>query len=290
MELLVAVIITPALIGAASLGAKRWGPSVAGWLLAFPVISAPLFLVLTLSRGVAVCQQAATGALAGGVSIAAFCLLYSWAAVTRRAWQTCLLGGLAGFVLVSVPMLQLTGLALAALVCVVLLALAAGVMLMPALTAAETVQPELPWDVPVRMVLGAVVVLAVELAVPLLGSGVSGILSMVPVTTSIVSVFTHRTAGPNAVVGVQRGLLVGLFGTTAFSTAISALIVAAGPLLAFPAAIAAVTTVQLASLILLRRRRWRPPALAGPPSDGTPEGLPGVGRRGVGEVDGEADV
>ena len=259
MEFLVALIVTPVLIGVASLGARNWGPSVAGWLLAFPVITAPLLLYLGLTEGLSTSQQAATGAVAGTISIAGFCLAYSWLAVTGRSWRLSLLGGCFVFVALSVPMVQLVSLPVGLLFVGVLLALSVTLRLMPAAAAIGPPQPKLPWDIPTRMVLGAAVVLGVELAVPLLGSGASGILSMMPVTTSIVSVFSQRTDGPNAVVGVQRGLLMGLFGTAGFTSTMSAMITNAGPLIAFAAAIAVVGLFQTFSLVIIRRGAHKRP-------------------------------
>jgi hypothetical protein len=266
MELLVALVVTPTLVGVASLGAKRWGPSVGGWLLAFPVITAPLLLFLALSRGLTTCQQAAEGAVAGTVSIAGFCLVYSWLAVAGRSWLSSLLGGCVSFLALCVPMIQLVVLPVGLLFGCVVLVLGLGLRLMPALTASGPPQPKLPWDIPLRMLLGAVVVLAVELAVPFLGSGASGILSMIPVTTSIVSVFAHRTDGAYAVVGIQRGLLMGLFGTAAFSTTMSLLVDGAGPLIAFVAAVVVVGLFQTISLMVIRYNRKRPDSPMAPRS------------------------
>jgi hypothetical protein len=243
---------------------------VGGWLLAFPVITAPLLLFLALSRGLTTCQQAAEGAVAGTVSIAGFCLVYSWLAVTGRWWLPSLLGGCLSFLVLSVPMIQLVVLPVGLLFGCVVLVLSLGLRLMPALTASGPPQPKLPWDIPSRMVLGAGVVLAVELTVPLLGSGASGILSMIPVTTSVVSVFAHRTDGAHAVVGIQRGLLMGLFGTAAFSTTMSILVDDAGPLVAFIAAVIVLGFVQTGSLMVIRYNGKHPePPLAASQHSGT---------------------
>ena len=39
------LVLTPTLIGAASLAGRRWGPAVSGWLVGFPFTSAPIALV-----------------------------------------------------------------------------------------------------------------------------------------------------------------------------------------------------------------------------------------------------
>ena len=258
MELVAALIVTPGLIGAASLGARRWGPSVGGWLLSFPVITAPVLLVLALEQGLPTCQRVAEGALAGCIPIMGFCIVYSWLARAGLSWPICLTAGCLCFALVAVPMLQAAAIPVSLLFVIVLAALGFTIRLMPAHIGGEPAAAELPRDIPIRMLLGGLVVLAVELAVPVVGSGAAGILSMIPITTSIVSVFAQRSEGVNAAVGVQRGLLVGVFGTAAFLGTVGVLIEDAGLAVAFLVGLAVLSLVEAAALKAGRRSQGRP--------------------------------
>src|SRR5207248_1789769 len=46
--LLLKLILTPLLIGIASLAGRRWGPQVSGWLIGLPFTSAPVTFFLAL--------------------------------------------------------------------------------------------------------------------------------------------------------------------------------------------------------------------------------------------------
>src|SRR5712692_1697596 len=45
------LVVTPVLIAAATLVARRWGPGVGGWLAGFPLTSAPVSVFLALEQG-----------------------------------------------------------------------------------------------------------------------------------------------------------------------------------------------------------------------------------------------
>ncbi len=253
MELVLTVLITPLLIAAGSLGARFWGPLVGGWLIAFPVTMGPLVFFTGATAGPAAGAHAAEGAVAGNVSIAVFCLAYSFLARRGRRWPACLAIGLAAFLAASILLLPFVALPVGILFVAVLAALRAAHSAMPVPLVPVVPQPSIPMDLPVRMGVGALVVLAVALLIPIVGSDAGGILSMVPVTTSVVSVFAQRADGPDAAFGVQRGLLVGLVGTAAFATTVSVAIVPLSLVVAFVLATVAVVAVQAVALAWIRR-------------------------------------
>src|SRR5512138_2996876 len=80
--LLLKVLVTPALIGTASLAGRRWGHSVSGWLIALPLTTGPITFFLALGHGPAFAAASAAGTLAGGISQAAFVTAYS-----QLAWR-----------------------------------------------------------------------------------------------------------------------------------------------------------------------------------------------------------
>ena len=55
------LILTPALIGLASLTGRKWGPAVSGWLVGLPLTSAPITLFLALEQGTTFASRAAHG-------------------------------------------------------------------------------------------------------------------------------------------------------------------------------------------------------------------------------------
>src|SRR5438270_4777170 len=86
--LLLKLVLTPALIGGASLAARRWGHAVSGWVVGLPLTSGPIAFFLALERGTSFAAAAALGSLAGAIAEAAFCVAYALGA--RAAWPTAL--------------------------------------------------------------------------------------------------------------------------------------------------------------------------------------------------------
>lgn len=95
------LVLTPALIAAASLAGRRWGPSVSGWFVALPFTSGPVAFFLALAHGTAYAATAATGTLSGTFSEGAFCLAYAWLAVhlcsRRGPWLAAVAAGALAF-------------------------------------------------------------------------------------------------------------------------------------------------------------------------------------------------
>ncbi len=96
MILALKLVLTPIMIAAASLAGRRWGPAVSGWLMGFPLTSAPVSVFLALQYGPAFAAQAAVGTLGGQASVCVFCLVYSLAAA-RWAWPASAALGIGGF-------------------------------------------------------------------------------------------------------------------------------------------------------------------------------------------------
>src|SRR5690242_19515054 len=107
------LVLTPVLIGIASLAGRRWGAAVSGWLVGLPLTSGPIAFFLALNHGVAFAAAAATGTLAGAISQAAFCLAYGWLAL-RAGWALSLAGSCLAFAMLTV-LLQYLALPLALL-------------------------------------------------------------------------------------------------------------------------------------------------------------------------------
>src|SRR5712691_2804961 len=92
------LVLTPALIGAASLAGRRWGPAVSGWLVGLPFTSAPVALFLAIDHGPSFAAAAALGTLAGTISQTLFALAYGWLALRYR-WPSALAASCAAFAL-----------------------------------------------------------------------------------------------------------------------------------------------------------------------------------------------
>jgi len=79
-NLAVKVVVTPLLIGGASLAGQRFGHHVGGWLVGLPLTSGPVAFFLATEQGMAFARGAAVGMLAGTSSQVAFALAYRSAA------------------------------------------------------------------------------------------------------------------------------------------------------------------------------------------------------------------
>src|SRR5919201_6413921 len=78
--LLLKLIVTPVLIGAASLAGRRWGETLSGWFIGLPLTSGPVCWFLALEQRTGFAAAAARGCLAGAAAEAGFCLAYGVAA------------------------------------------------------------------------------------------------------------------------------------------------------------------------------------------------------------------
>jgi hypothetical protein len=108
--LLPKITLVPLLIYGVTLAGRRWGPAVAGWMSAFPIVARPILLTLTLEQGAAFAATAAEGTLTAVLAILVFTLAYAWIAA-RRGMGLSTLGALAAYA-VAVALLRLVELPL----------------------------------------------------------------------------------------------------------------------------------------------------------------------------------
>lgn len=249
------LVLTPALIGAATLVGRRWGQAVGGWLVGLPLTSGPVVLFLALDHGTAFGANAAQGSLRGLVAEASFAVCYAWTA-QRRAWPLAFLAGTLGFAAVGLAM-QSLGPAPPLLVLMVLGALVLALRLLPHFTGIAAAVPPQRWDLPARMVTATLLVLALTSLAGSLGPQLSGLIATFPLLAGVLTVFAHHAQGRAAAINVLRGLLLGLFSFAAFFVALGATIERAGIASAFVAALAAALAVQTVSLLSARRTMHR---------------------------------
>jgi hypothetical protein len=261
-SLILKLVVTPALIGAASLAGRRWGAAVGGWLVGIPFTSAPIALFLALDHGTSFAASASVGMLLGTISQAIFCLAYSWSAGRGVHWLASFGFGCVGFA-ASTVVLQLLGVHLIPATLATLVALVVALFLMARTPdeSDESGSPATPppsWDIPARMVVATAFVLLLTALAPLLGPYLSGLLSPFPLFGAVLVVFVHHAEGATSAMRLLRGLLFGLFAPAGFFVALSTLIEPLGIGLGFAAATATALVAQGTTLRLLR-----PGALSG---------------------------
>ena len=246
------ILLAPALIGAASLAGRRWGPAVSGWLVGLPLTSAPVSFLLALEHGPAFAALVALGTLAGTVSQILFAVVYAWLA-RRHGWPLAFAGGSVAFALSTAALAGLRA-PLLLLACAVVIVLVLGLRAIPVVEqrAAVTAAPLPRWDLPVRMLAATLIVGVLVAVAPALGPRFTGMLSPFPVYAAILTVFAHRGQGAPAAIGVLRGLLAGLFGFVGFFVVVASSIERVGITVAFAVATLVALTAQLVSLRGLR--------------------------------------
>lgn len=261
--LVLELVLTPLLIGGASLAGRRWGGALAGWLVALPLTSGPVAAFLVAGHGARFGARAAAGSLSGVPAEVAFCLGY--AGLARRGWPAALVAGTLAFVAAgaaveSVPLSpRLVALLPLAATVAALLALAP-TLLPRAEGALGAVSPPARWDMPARVVVTTALVVALTEAAGAVGARLTGLVSIFPLYVTVLAVFAHRHVGSAGPLPVLRGVLAGLFSFLAFFLALGTLLTRIDPVGAFAAATAAALGVQALSFAAVR-----PPRSPAPP-------------------------
>lgn len=252
------LVLTPALIAAASLAGRRWGPAISGWLVGIPFTSGPITFFLALTHGDAFAAEAATGTLAGTLSQAAFCLAYAWLAVGFGwGWPAAVLAAALTF-FAATAALQVATVPLVALFAATIASLLLALRLMPATATGDFQSPTSAkpphWDLPLRMLVATACVLLLTDLAPQLGPHLTGLLAPFPLYAAVLAIFAHQQQGPLPAARVLRGLLLGLFAFVAFFLTLAAALVPLGTGRAFAVAIVLALAVQGASLWTIQRQ------------------------------------
>jgi prolyl-tRNA editing enzyme YbaK/EbsC (Cys-tRNA(Pro) deacylase) len=260
----VKVVVTPLLIGGASLAGRRWGHQVSGWLVGLPLTSGPVAFFLVTEQGHLFAAQAAVGMLAGTTSQLIFALAYRY--TPSVGWGAPLAAGCLAFAAATVgfsylrwPAWPVFGLVITSLVVgYALIRRTAPVR--ESITSTKSVPR---WDIPVRMLVATGVVLAITASAPLMGARLAGLLSPFPVFGGVLVVFTHHGYGRRAAIAVLDGLVLGWFAPAVFFLALALALPAIG-LAAFAVAACSALVTQGVTLFALPRVRESPVSASAP--------------------------
>ena len=217
-----------------------------------PFTSGPITLFLFLDQGATFAANAALGSLIGVLATAAFAVEFS--AIAKRTGRILpsFVVGLVAFALIGAAAqdLAIAPVPLYA-ICAVILVTAIRLVPDPGVT---TSVPLPRWDLPARMILATVLVIAITSGANALGPRLSGLLATIPLYASILAGFGFQLVGPAAAIRVWRGLLFGLFGFGAFYLVLAASLESLG-LAAFVIALLTAIAMQAVTLRLLRNER-----------------------------------
>jgi hypothetical protein len=254
----VKAVVTPVLIGGASLAGRRLGHHVAGWLVALPMTSGPVAFFLATDRGYAFAAGAAVGMLAGTISQIGFALAYG--ARARGGAGTAFLVGCTVFAGTTAGLMFLRWRAPETFA-LVLATIVIGISVARRRPSAPMVAPTRPprWDIPVRVLAATAVVVLITSLAPVLGAHLAGLLSPFPVFAAVLAVFTHHSHGAAAATQTLDGLVLGLLAPAVFFFVLALTLQSVG-LIAFVGASAGALIAQAATMLAIPRDR-QPPAV-----------------------------
>ncbi|GAA5016978.1 hypothetical protein GCM10025734_67170 [Kitasatospora paranensis] len=255
--LIVKLLLAPALVVASSLAGRRWGPALAGTLVALPIVAGPILAITCLEHGRVFAARAAAASLLGLVTLALFAVVFAllaraprtghWAVALPLAWLVCLIADLALSRLPVPPVVAL---------CLSLAATVAGAKALArtrsgsAAGAAAGVTGSAArrtpwWDLPARAAATALLVTAVTTAAAHLGPDLTGVLAPFPIGTSVVAAFALAQGGATVAMATLRGVLLGLWGFAAFCFLVAELVEPLGGGQAFGVAVVCTLALQV---------------------------------------------
>jgi hypothetical protein len=237
-------VIAPGLVGAATLASRAWGHRVGGLLSAFPAIVGPVLLIGAVTQGPAFAARSAVGTLLGLATLSGFVLAYGRTA-PHAGWPLSLAAGWAVAAVLALGAGALDA-GLAAALATAILSLALAYRGLPRLAAERPPAAPPRWDLPVRMAMTALLVVALAAAAARLGPTAGGILAALPVLACVLAAFTHDQHGAAAVTQLLRGMLGGMAGFVVFCALVAGLVEPAGTGAAFALATGAAIAAQLA--------------------------------------------
>lgn len=217
--LVLKLLLVPFLIYLVTLVGRRWGPDVAGWFSALPIVAGPILLTMALEQGAGFAATAAAHTILAVVAVLVFSIVYAWASARLGIAGSMMLALLAYALTVAglqrVELAPLQGF----LLVVCLLAIAP--RLFPTIEDGAPSGKGCVNDLPVRMAAGALLSMSVSLGAAALGPRLSGFLAMFPVMSTILTGFSHRASGRAFAVTLLLGMVRGYYAFAAFCLVLS---------------------------------------------------------------------
>jgi hypothetical protein len=252
--LLVKLVAVPILIFIVSVAARRWGPSVGGFIIGLPLTSGPVLVFLALEQGVGFASAAAVGTLLGVVPLASYCTAYSLISF-RRGWRLTLAASTAVYFLAAALLSFAEATPLLALAAA-LAAIALSLKIMRSGSGPLPTRVPPWWELPARMVAATSLVLLITEGASLLGSRWSGLLAPHPIYATVFAVFMQRYDGAHASAPFLRGVVVAALAAAAFFFTFGSTVVPWGTFVAATVSLGATLAVE-GFMLFFGSRVWR---------------------------------
>lgn len=245
------IFAVPILVALATLAIRRWGAAIGGLLTGLPFLTGPISYFLALDHGIDFAISANTGVILAVAAVGPWAVAFYWLAGSFQ-WPVCLIGGLTAFGATSLVLqaLQVDGREAAA---IAFASVTVSILLMPRVSTPAVVPPPPWWDLPVRMIVTGIVVVAVTLLAARLGPRLSGVVATLPVISAVVAGFTQHSMGAAMTRTVLRGIATAMFAFVAFFVVIGETIGSLGLVPAYTLAV--LVTLPLSALVATIDRR-----------------------------------
>ncbi|HEY1457909.1 MAG TPA: hypothetical protein VGF15_05285 [Solirubrobacteraceae bacterium] len=218
--LAVKLTLAPAFVVGASLASRRFGPRVGGLIAGLPVVAGPILLVYALAHGRAFASSAAIGTLLGLLSLTAFLVVYSRVGA-HASWPVTLLTGWLTFAL-GTAVLSTFSIPVGAALALAAVGVLAGLVALARPIGEQSTHPTPPlWDLPLRAVCAAALVLTLAGVSGWLGPRLSGLLAPFPIIATVLAAFTHAQRGVDDMRRMSRGMVTGFCAFALFCFTVS---------------------------------------------------------------------
>ncbi|MCO7518408.1 MULTISPECIES: hypothetical protein [Pseudomonas] len=246
------LLVTPLLMWAISLAARRWGSLLGGLLSGLPITSGLVMTFLSLEQGSAFALNAVPGALGGLAAVQATYAFYLYATRKVELAPAVLLAvlfyGLAAYAFTHWGNLYVS--------------VAVALLLIGVLIRASGREPKPDtlararhryWEIPLRMVSATTLLMVTTSLASWLGPATSGMLAPIPVIAWPLMVFAHLQAGRAGMAAMVRGNAIGAVGVIAFYLAVAALLEPLGVAVTITLAMLLAVLLTVALAAALRR-------------------------------------
>jgi len=256
LALVIKMLVAGGLVVAATITAERAGPLIGALIATLPVYTGPTYVFLALDHSTEFLADSALASLVTNPALAVYALVYALLAQRRALLPSLAISMMVWLALVfglqSLPWTLSGALLLHAVVFPVCLLLSRRYRHVPI--------PRMPsywYDVPLRAAfVGLLVAVAIGLSFSI-GPRGTGVLAVFPIVLTSVIVILHRRVGGVATAAVLANMVIGLIGFGAGLLVLYLTVVALGPLLALPLALAASVAWGVAVIgVRWLRLRW----------------------------------
>jgi hypothetical protein len=202
------LFLAPFFVWIISILQSRYNARLGGLFLGLPLTTGPFLIIIGIQEGQNFAKTAAHGVLVGQLSLIVFCFAYAIAAKNLNWYRSILVATIAvwlsGYIF---NLFNFSNLGIA-MTLFFFWAISLGLFPMYEKPTEKVVAPK--WELPVRLVTTAVLILILTATANILGSRVSGALSTYPTIITVLGTFSHRRNGPKYLIATLHALIQAL--------------------------------------------------------------------------------